>query len=272
MHKFRCLVSWQCHLYLLLISLTFEHFDTPPIHLPMTIRIIQPTVAEPDWVISQNGFKVEYNCLFGTCVKESLWSLHIINADLSTTIGYDHICDMCVCVSISGIWQYRKNSWHMIIIIIIIIIVIIIMIIIAIILITNIIIIIIIIIITTTILIIPIIFHGLLILFSPKSTSFSPDLAYQVREDKSVPLRFESYLSALMGFGHIFLATSIGCKSLAGKSTAGWNFPKLPKWNIYIYHIWVICCIYVYFLFERPFYNCFCTETDKPPLQFAFVN
>ena len=54
-------------------------------------------------------------------------------------------------------------------------------------------------------------------------------VAYQVREDKSVPLRFESYLSALMGFGHIFLAPSIGCKSLAGKSTAGWNFSKLPK-------------------------------------------
>ena len=42
MHKFRCLVSWRCHLYLLLISLTFEHFDTPP-HPPTHDHQDHPT-------------------------------------------------------------------------------------------------------------------------------------------------------------------------------------------------------------------------------------
>ena len=79
----------------------------------------------------------------------------------------------------------------------------------------------------------------------PKSTSFfTRCVGYQVREDKGVPLRFESYLSALMGFGHIFLATWIGCKSLAGKSTAGWNVPKLPIY-IYIYISYMSHMIYL---------------------------
>ncbi len=41
----------------------------PPIHLSMTIRIIQPKVAEQDWLIPQCEFKVLYILLSGVLLR-----------------------------------------------------------------------------------------------------------------------------------------------------------------------------------------------------------